>query len=101
VNYLEEIAFRIRERLDPETLPEGDIDALFRLYAVLALAVGAEVNAANVHDAWVAWMAGQEPSHPSLIPFEALDARTADSDKPFVDAIRSVARTLELRHGAT
>lgn len=101
MNYLDEIGSRIRARLDPETLPEGDVDALFRLYAVLALAVGAEVDAANVHDAWVAWMTSQEPSHPSLIPFEALDARTADSDKPFVEAIRSVALSLDRRRGAT
>jgi hypothetical protein len=67
------------------------VRALFRLYALLALAKGVEVTAEDVHNAWAVWMSGENPGHQSLRRFTDLDAETRASDEPFVEAIRSVA----------
>ncbi len=77
--------------MSPELLPEGDTTALFRLYAVLALAKGQRVAAQDVHNAWVAWMSERDPDHRSIRPFSELDEATRHSDAPFLIAIRDVA----------
>jgi hypothetical protein len=92
VTYIDDVAAEIRRRLDPELLPEGDADELFRMYAVLALAKGEAVQPEDVHDAWSAWMAARDPGHSSLRPFDELDDETRAADAPFVEAIRAVAR---------
>lgn len=92
MDYVTRIARLIRDRLDPETLPDEPADELLRFYAVLALALGDEVVAPDVHDAWVAWMASRDATHDALIPFDELDGSTAGEDAPFVTAIREVAR---------
>ena len=89
--YLNDIARAIRGEVPEDALPEGTTLALFRLYAVLLLAKGAEVTAEDVHNAWVAWMASQDAEHDSLVPFSELDAETQAEDSPFVAAIRVVA----------
>jgi hypothetical protein len=91
VNYIERIASRIRSHIDPEDLPDGDVDELFALYAVLALARGPDVTREDVHNAWAAWMTTREPEHSALVPFEQLDPSTATDDEPFVIAIRQVS----------
>jgi hypothetical protein len=68
---------------------------LFGLYAVLARVKGGRVTAADVHDAWSAWMADRNPTHRSRRPFAELDAETQAADEPFVAAIRAVASALE------
>jgi hypothetical protein len=101
VDYVTEIANAIRAEVDPDALPHEPVSDLLRSYAVLALALGERVTPADVHDAWVAWMAAREPDHASLIPFDRLDASTSAQDAPFVSAIHNVARNLALgRHGA-
>ena len=96
-NYLQVIAQEIQERIDPNRLPkEGNTAALFRSYAVLALALGTRITGQDVHDAWVAWMLDIDPSHSALIPYEQLDAQTAAEDAVFVKAIRAVAEQLAL-----
>jgi hypothetical protein len=86
-----QLAREIRAEVDPSDLPDESTDLLFDLYAVLALAIGTAVSSEDVHNAWVAWMMRSDPHHPSLVAFEELDAETATSDMPFVEAIRSVA----------
>lgn len=93
-NYIDRIAAAIRQRVPTSALPDEDSADLFRVYAVLALAVGDRVTAEHVHNAWVAWMSGRDPGHDALVPFEELDQATAQADKPFVEAIRDVAKTL-------
>lgn len=95
MTYLDELAAEIERRVPAEALPDGDTRSLFRLYALLALAKGRSVDAADVHNAWAAWMNERDPSHRSLKPFDELDAETRASDLPFTEAIREVAEWLE------
>jgi hypothetical protein len=90
--YLNDVARAIRDEVPEDVLPEGTTLALFRLYAVLLLAKGADVTREDVHNAWVAWMASEDAQHGSLVPFSELDAETQAEDSPFVAAIRAVAR---------
>lgn len=90
MDYVTAIANAIRAELDPHDLPDERVEDLLRIYAVLALTLGSDVTASDVHDAWVAWMAGRDDDHPALVPFAELDARTAAEDAPFVKAIRRV-----------
>ena len=80
--------------MPPDLLPEGDTGLLFRLYAVLALAVGERVEAANVHDAWSAWMSQSDPRHESIEPFDKLSEDVRAQDEPYAEAIRKVAANL-------
>jgi hypothetical protein len=50
---------------------------------------GRDVSAADVHNAWAAWMLARDPEHRSIRPFQELDPETQASDLPFVEAIRS------------
>jgi hypothetical protein len=76
-----------------EAVPdESDVAPLFRIYAVLMLAQGVHVTAADVHNAWAAWMAGRNPGHGQLKPYPELDPEMARRDQRYVEAIRQVAR---------
>ena len=92
--YLDDLAEAVRQAVPPEALPDGDTSSLFRGYAVLLLAKGEQITRADVHNAWVAWMAGQDEDHESLVPFSDLDPETQAEDSPYVVAIRTVARSL-------
>jgi hypothetical protein len=94
MNYISEIVERIRNEVPQEVLPEGDTELLFLMYAVLALTVGKDVRAEDVHDAWSAWMTYRDPSHESIKPFTLLSPETKKTDQPFVDAIKKVAAQL-------
>lgn len=91
MNYIDQLAAQIRAEVPAEVVPAGDVDALFRLYAVLVLAKGAQVTDEDVHDAWSAWVASHDPDHESLVPFVELDDEAASADAPFTAAIRKVA----------
>jgi hypothetical protein len=94
MNYIYEIAKRIRCEVPQEALPKGNTDLLFLMYAVLALTIGEEVRAEDVHDTWSAWMTYLDSSHESIKPFSQLSSDMKKTDQPFVDAIRKVAAEL-------
>lgn len=90
VNYLDDLAIRIRAKTDDRERYEGDM-ALYRLYAVLALAKGKSVTAKDVHDAWAAWACEYRPGHRCLVPFDELATDIQSLDGPFVEAIQAAA----------
>lgn len=89
---MDEIASAIRGRIAPALVPDGETGSLFRIYAVLALAKGERVVLEDVHDAWAAWMSGQDPEHRSVKPLTELAPEVQEADRPYLDAIRAVAR---------
>jgi len=93
-NYIEELASEIHSEVPPDLLPDGDTSGLFRIYAVLALAKGAAVTNADVHNAWSAWISASDPGHEAVEPYAELSPDVRVEDDPFVAAIRRVA----LRH---
>ncbi len=97
MTYLDLAAEEIRRRVPEGLLPDGDTDLLFRLYAVLLLAKGADVTTADVHNAWSVWMQTTQPDHPSLRPFDKLDPKTQAADEPYVEAIAAASRVETLR----
>lgn len=92
MSYVDDLAEAIARRVPSNVMPGGDTASLFRLYAVLALAKGDGVTLEDVHDAWAAWMSGQDPQHPSLKRFGELPPDVQAADQPYVDAIQAVAR---------
>lgn len=89
--YLTQDAGLIRSMLPADEVPPPDSDTLFLGYAVLMRAKGTDATAADVHDAWAAWMLARDPHHRSLIPFDDLPADVQDMDKPYVAAIHAAA----------
>ena len=100
MNYLDDLANAIHSLISPELLPTGDTRDLFRMYAVLALAKGDRVVAEDVHDAWTAWMSARDPSHSSLRPLAELPPDVQASDRPYLEAVRTVARERHLGRDA-
>ena len=94
MTYLSDVADEIKAELPVEMVPAEGADELMRLYAVLCLAVGRSVTAANVHDAWTAWMTGRGEQHSSMVPFNELPVGVQAEDEPFAEAIRRVAEQL-------
>lgn len=90
MTYLDDIARRIESKVSPWLVPTNSAD-LFRLYALLVRAKGAEVDAEDVHDAWVAWMASKGESHRSMVEFSSLSPDVQSEDEPFLAAMRAVA----------
>jgi hypothetical protein len=91
-SYLAKDAALIRANLPPQARPPRHSESLFLLYAVLMRAKGEAVTAADVHDAWAAWIESTQGEHGSLVPFESLDPDVQDEDLPYVEAIRWAAR---------
>lgn len=91
MSYIDELADAIRRAVAPHLLPDGDTRVLFRMYAVLALAKGEAVALEDVHDAWSAWMSGQDPQHQSLKPLAELSPEVQSADRPYLQAILAVA----------
>jgi hypothetical protein len=96
MSYLDEIAQSIRSKVPSRKLPHTETTGLFRAYAVLLLAKGEDVSAADVHNAWVAWMLERDDSHDALVPFDDLPEDVAAADEPYVEAIRTVAKEQDL-----
>jgi hypothetical protein len=92
MNYLQEIAAKIRSRVPAEAVPADDTTTLFLMYAVLLLVRGEDVSREDVHNAWVAWMSSRGGDHESAVPFSELDTETQAEDSVFVVAIRDTAR---------
>lgn len=94
--YLDHLARRVKAELDPDVLPDDQgLDDLLRIYALLIRAKGAEATAEDVHDAWAVWMAGRDPEHEALVPYEQLPADKRAQDAPFLGAVRAVARSVK------
>ncbi len=96
MSYIDELAAEIRRQIPPDLLPDGDTTGLFRIYAVLAMAKGDQVELEDVHDAWSAWMSDRNPEHESLIPLDELPEDVQGADKPYLDAITTIARAHNL-----
>ncbi|MGH8523866.1 MAG: DUF7701 domain-containing protein [Gammaproteobacteria bacterium] len=92
VNYLDRLATLIHDEVPAASLPQEDTRVLFRMYAILLLALGEAVTTEDVHNAWVAWMSGRDPYHSSLVPYKELTSDVASEDGPYVEAIRRLAR---------
>jgi hypothetical protein len=95
VSYIDQVAAEVASRSGSSW---ADLDAqesvLYRIYAALALSTGELTTNRHVHDAWSAWMAGMNPGHRSLIPFDKLSEEVQELDSKYRDAIRSVAKEL-------
>jgi hypothetical protein len=93
LSYVDDVAQAIRRRIPADRLPEGDTSALFRVYAVLAMAKGEDVALEDVHNAWAAWISEHNPQHQSLKPLHELSPEVQSADQPYLEAIRAVARS--------
>lgn len=89
-NYLDQIALDIREELGGIYTPLGvEVVAnrsLYRMYAVLALALGPALRVGDIHNAWVAWQISQDelqhvPEHPHAKVYTELDPGDQYFDK--------------------
>jgi hypothetical protein len=94
MTYLDDLAARIRRYAPASGLPAHELDSLFRLYAVLALAKGEAVTAEDVHNAWAAWTQDSDADHSEVRPFSELDHATQAEDSPYAEAIHSAVREL-------
>lgn len=88
-DYTEEAKKILKFELEDEDLEEEYIE----YYTLLALTKGKDTNLEDVHDAWV--MIEEDADHESSIPFEDLDEETQELDRPYVDAIHSVADKIQ------
>lgn len=95
MNYIDQIAHAVYERVPAKNLPDDSTFGLFRIYAVLLLAKGDKVDARDVHNAWVAWNNSFNSQHESSVPFEQLSETVAAEDLPFVQAIHEVVDTMK------
>ncbi len=92
MSYLDADAQLIRSCLPAGIGTPEDSDDLFILYAVLMRAKGEGTQAADVHDAWSAWMSRSEPEHESIRPYDQLAPSVQEEDAPFLNAIHRAAR---------
>ncbi|MDW7761104.1 MAG: hypothetical protein SCM96_10765 [Acidobacteriota bacterium] len=93
--YLDDLAARIRGHVPEDRIPDADSDSLFRLYAVLLRAKGANVTQSDVHDAWSAWMAKRDGAHASLVAYGDLSEEVRKEDQVFTTAIHKAADQLD------
>lgn len=94
--YLDEIASSIKANIPADRIPDGDVDDLLLIYAVLLRAKGPNVTSSDVHDAWSAWMKGRDRSHAALVPFASLSAAVQKQDQAFAAAVQKTANELGL-----
>lgn len=92
--YLDDLAATIRGHVPDDQMPDADSGDLFRLYAILLRAKGANVTQSDVHDAWSAWMATRDGEHTSLVAYEKLPEDVREEDRVFATAIRKAADQL-------
>ena len=88
MNYIDELAKAIYDKVDKSGDPFQWHGSLYRLYALLGLILGADVDLVDVHDAWSVWTAHYQPDHPSLVPFDQLSTEVQELDRPYAEAIR-------------
>jgi hypothetical protein len=92
MDYITERSHRIFQIAHHGGMPTPGDAALYRMYAVLSFAKGADTTAQDVHDAWSAWIAESYPEHRSLKPFSELSEETKRMDDLYVDAIHAAAK---------
>jgi hypothetical protein len=92
--YLDDVAATIRSYVPNDRLPDADSSDLFRLYAILLRAKGANVTQSDVHDAWSAWKAMHDDEHTSLIAYDKLSEDVRAEDRVFATAIQKAADQL-------
>lgn len=92
--YLDDLAAKIRGHVPDDRMPDAESNELFRLYAVLLRAKGANVTQSDVHDAWSAWMAQRDGEHASLVAYENLSEDVRQDDRVFTTAVRKTADEL-------
>ena len=92
MTYIDDLEAVSRTESLPTCVRDDAAQRLYRLYALLALVKGAHVTAEDVHDAWAVWITERNSGYLSLVPFVELDQDVQESDQPFVDSIRQVAR---------
>ena len=90
--YLNDIASTIRGHIPEGKLPNGDLEKLLRLYAILLRVKGEDVSQSDVHDAWSAWKYDEEPTHEAIVPYTDLPDSVKDQDRVFTEAIRQSAQ---------
>lgn len=90
MNYLDLLAAEIQRTAEPDSRPPDEDLPLYRLYAVLLLAKGADVTDEDVHNAWAAWASDHDPEHHNIRPFKELSLRAQRKDDVYTDAIRAV-----------
>lgn len=96
MNYLDIIADEIQRVADPDAALLGKDLPLYRLYAVLLLAKGQQVELEDVHNAWAAWAIEHDPDNRRILPFKELSLSVQRKDEAYVDAIREVAARLRI-----
>jgi hypothetical protein len=87
MNYISTITSALGALL-PDCADEPD---LLRLYALLVLTTGTGTSLEDVHDAWAVYRSETKPDHPALVPFSELAPEVRELDRPYRDAIRTVA----------
>lgn len=92
MNYIEDVARAIFQKVNPGKWMNAEEQRLYRLYALLGFCLQEEVTNADVHDAWSVWQTEINPSHRSLIPFEHLTSEVQELDSEYRDAIIAVVR---------
>jgi hypothetical protein len=91
MNYLQQIAERVRRELPADAMPDDSAELLL-MYAVLVRAKGRSTTLEDVHDAWSAWMTLRHEEHESLVPFVDLPSGVGEKDEPFLRAIHAAAQ---------
>ena len=89
MNYLEHAHAVVEKHMRPDTPT-----SLCRLYTLLALTTGTATTRRHVHDAWSMWRTIDDPTHRSVVPYEARPTHVQAYDQPYVDAIHAAAREL-------
>ena len=97
MTYIEKIAQAIHREAFPDQSMDSEERDLYLIYAVLALTIGEMVTKQHVHDAWSAWKTRSDPNHEAVVPFDQLGADKQEEDRPYVEAIRQIARRIRER----
>lgn len=98
--YLDRIAAKIREHIPDERMPDGNVEELLHLYAVLLRSKGGDVTYSDVHDAWSAWMVQRDRDHAALVAYEDLPPDVREADRIFAKAVQRAAEELRQVKGS-
>jgi hypothetical protein len=97
MNYAQRAKRAVLERVEDYAEWGPDGERLLEMYALLALVKGEDTTLEDIHDAWALHTNRTSPGHPSLVPFEQLEARIQAYDEPYMNAVREAAREIHER----